>query len=83
VKHEPLEQIARSRYWMGQSKQEYTWGKRISKRLSLPLDRGHERRIREVLQEDGRASCVSARMKETYHGFPICCLHVTMITLYP
>ncbi len=72
AKYEPLEQTAS--YWVGQSKQEYTWGKRTSKRLSLPLDRGHERHIREVLQEDGRSSmykpyCVTARMKETCHEF--------------
>jgi hypothetical protein len=34
---------------------EYTRGKRTSKRLSLPLDRGHERHIREVPQEDGHS----------------------------
>ncbi len=54
VKHEPLEHTAR--YWVGQSKQEIYLGKRTSKRLSLTLDRGHEGRIREVLQEDGRSS---------------------------
>jgi hypothetical protein len=58
AKHEPLEQIAR--HLVGQSKQEYTRGKRASKKLSLPLDRGHERRIREVLQEDGRSSMYRA-----------------------
>ncbi len=51
AKCEPLEQTAR--YWVGQSKQEYTWGKRTSKRYSLTLDQDHEGRIREVLQEDG------------------------------
>jgi hypothetical protein len=30
------------------------------RRLSLSLDRGHEGRIREVLQEDGCSSCVQA-----------------------
>jgi hypothetical protein len=50
AKYEPLEQTAR--YWVGQSKQEYTWGKRTSKRFSLTPDRGHEGRIHEVLQED-------------------------------
>jgi hypothetical protein len=52
--HEPLEQTAR--YWVGQSKQEIYLGKGTSKKLSLILDRGHEGRIREVLQEDGRSS---------------------------
>jgi hypothetical protein len=54
VKCEPLEHTAR--YWVGQSKQEYTWGKRSSKRFSLTLDRGHKGHIREVLQEDGCSS---------------------------
>ncbi len=54
AKYEPLEQTAR--YWVGLSKQEYTWGKRTSKRHSLTLDRGHEGRIREVLQENGRSN---------------------------
>jgi hypothetical protein len=61
---------------VGQSKQEYTWGKRTSKRHSLPLDRGFEGRIREMLQEDGCSSmyiqshsCVAICMKETCHEF--------------
>ncbi len=53
AKYELLEQTAR--YWVGQSKQEYTWGKRTSKRHSLTLDQGHEGHIREVLQEDGHS----------------------------
>ncbi len=54
VKCATLEQTAR--YWVGQSKQEYTWGKRSGKRFSLTLDRGHEGRIRKVLQEDSCSS---------------------------
>jgi hypothetical protein len=54
VKCEPLEQTAR--YWVSQSKQENTSGKRSSKRFSLSLDRGHEGHIREVLQEDSCSS---------------------------
>jgi hypothetical protein len=53
AKCEPWEQTAR--YWVGQSKQEYTGGRRSIKRFSLTLDWGHEGRIREVLQEDGRS----------------------------
>jgi hypothetical protein len=54
VKCGPLEQTAR--YRVGQSKQEYTWGKRSSKRFSLTLDRGHEGHIHKVLQEEGCSS---------------------------
>jgi hypothetical protein len=54
AKYEPVKQTAR--FWVGQSKQEYTWGKRTSKRHSLTLDRGHEGRIHELLQDDGRSS---------------------------
>jgi hypothetical protein len=54
VKYEPLERTAR--YWVGQSKQEYTWGKKTSKRHRLTPDRGHEGRIREALQEDSCSS---------------------------
>ncbi len=54
MKHELLEQTAR--YWVGQNKQgRYLW-KRASKRFSLTLERGHEGRIREVLQADNRSS---------------------------
>jgi hypothetical protein len=58
AKYDPLEQTAR--YWVAQSKQEYIWGKRTCKRHSLTLGRGHEERIREVLQEDGRSSIYRA-----------------------
>ncbi len=54
AKLEPLEQTAR--YWVGQSKQEIYLGERTSQRGSLTLDRGHEGRICQVLQEDGRSS---------------------------
>ncbi len=54
VKYESLEQTAR--YWVDQDKQErYMW-KRAGKRFSLTLERGHEGRIREVLQEDSHSS---------------------------
>jgi hypothetical protein len=45
-----------ARYWVGQSKQEYTWRKRSGKRFTLTLNRGHEGCIREVLQEDSCSS---------------------------
>jgi hypothetical protein len=54
AKYDLLEQTAR--YWVGQSKQEYIWGKRTCKRHSLTLGRGHEGCFREVLQEDSRSS---------------------------
>jgi hypothetical protein len=54
VKFNPLEQTAR--YWMGQGKQGMHLERETSRRLSLSLDRCHEGRIREVLQED---SCLS------------------------
>ncbi len=57
AKCEPLKQTAR--YWVGQSKQEYTGGKRSSKRFSLTLDRGHKGRIREVIQDDSHSSMYS------------------------
>jgi hypothetical protein len=54
VKHESLGQTAR--YWVGQGKQgRYIW-KRNGKRFSLTRGRGHDGRIREVLQE---SSCSS------------------------
>ncbi len=87
AKYEPLNKTAR--YWVGQSKQEYTWGKRTSKRLSLPLDRGHERRIRKVPQEDGHSSVYRAILFDCPYErilpwiFPMCYLHATMIILYP
>ncbi len=86
AKYELLEQTAR--YWVGQRKQEYTWGKRRSKRHSLTLDRGHEGRIREVLQEDGhsrmyRTIIVWLPVRNLPWLSPICCLCVTMIILYP
>jgi hypothetical protein len=49
VKPNPLEQV-------GQSKQGIHLGRKTNRRLSLSLDRGHEGRIREVLQEDGCSS---------------------------
>jgi hypothetical protein len=50
MKIESLGQTAR--YWVGQDKQErYMW-KRTGKRFSLTRARGHDGRIREVLQED-------------------------------
>jgi hypothetical protein len=59
VKHESMEQTAR--YWVGQDKQErYMW-KGTLKRFSLTQERGHDGRIREVLQEDA----VSAIKKAT------------------
>jgi hypothetical protein len=54
VKPDPLEQTAR--YWMSHGKQEIHSERETRRRLSLSLDRGHEGRIREVLQEDGRSS---------------------------
>ncbi len=54
VKSDPLEHTAR--YWMGQDKQEAHLERETSRRLCLSLDRGHEGRIREVLQEDGCSS---------------------------
>jgi hypothetical protein len=54
VKLDPLEQTARN--WVGQSKQGIYLGKRTNRRLSLSLEQGHEGRIREVIQEDGRSS---------------------------
>jgi hypothetical protein len=81
AKYEPLEQTAR--YWVGQSKQEYTWGKRTNKRHSLTLDRGHEGRINEVLQEDGRSSMyrtiivwlpVWKKLATNFYNMqPVCC----------
>ncbi len=59
MKHESMEQTAR--YWVGQDKQErYMW-KGTLKRFSLTQERGHDGRIREVLQEDA----VSAIKKAT------------------
>jgi hypothetical protein len=52
VKPDPLGQTAR--YWMGN--QEIHSEGETRRRLSLSLDRGHEGRIREVLQEDGCSS---------------------------
>jgi hypothetical protein len=53
VKREPLEQT--TGYWVGQtSKKSAHEGS--NKSLSSILDRGHEGRIREVLQEDGRSN---------------------------
>jgi hypothetical protein len=57
-KYESLKQMAR--YWVGQSKQDNTWGKRTSKRHSVTLDRDHEGRIRKVLQEYGCSSMYRA-----------------------
>jgi hypothetical protein len=54
MKPHPLGQTAR--YWMGWGKQEIHLERETSRRLSLSLDRGHERRIREVLQENGCSS---------------------------
>ncbi len=54
VKRDPLGHTAR--YWMGHSKQEIHSERETRRRLSLSLDRGHEGRIREVLQEDGCSS---------------------------
>jgi hypothetical protein len=54
VKFDPLEQTAR--YWTGHGKQEAHLERETSRRLSLSLDRGHEGRIREMLQEDGCSS---------------------------
>jgi hypothetical protein len=75
VKFDPLEQTAR--YWMGQGKQEAHLERETSRRLSLRRDRGHEGRIREMLQEDGCLSmyefysCVLACMIITYsHSTP-------------
>ncbi len=73
AKYELLEQIVR--YWVGQSKQEYTWGKRTSKRHSLTLywgpwrtySRGAPRR--RLFKYVQSYSCVIARMKETCHEF--------------
>jgi hypothetical protein len=53
-KSDLLEQTAR--YWMGQSKQAAHLERETSRKLSQSLDRGHEGRIRKVLQEDGCAS---------------------------
>jgi hypothetical protein len=46
----------KARYWMGQSKQEIHLERETRRRLGLRLDRGHEGRICEVLQEDGCSS---------------------------
>jgi hypothetical protein len=54
VKLDPFEQTAK--YWAGQSKQGIYLGKRTNRRLSLSMDRGHEGRIHEGLQEDGCSS---------------------------
>ncbi len=54
VKPDLLEQTAR--YWVGQGKQGMRLKRRANRRLSLSLDRGHEGRIRKVLQEDGCSS---------------------------
>jgi hypothetical protein len=54
VKPDPLGQTAR--YWMGQGKQEVHLERKTGRRFSLRLNRGHEERIREVLQEDGCSS---------------------------
>ncbi len=54
VKPDLLAQTAR--YWMGHSKQEIHSERETRMRLSLSLDRGHEGRIHEVLQEDGCSS---------------------------
>ncbi len=54
VKPDPLGQTAR--YWMSHGKQEIHSERETRRRLSLSLDRGHEGRIREVPQEDGRSS---------------------------
>ncbi len=54
MKHESLEQTAR--YWVGQDKQErYMW-KRAGQRFNLTRERGHDRHISEVLQEDSCSS---------------------------
>ncbi len=55
VKLDPLELTARC--LVGQSKQGIYFGNISNRRLSLSsLDRGHEGRIRKVLQEEGRSS---------------------------
>ncbi len=54
MKYESLEQTAR--YWVGQDKQGRYMRRRTSRRFSLTPERGHEGRIREVLQEDSRSS---------------------------
>jgi hypothetical protein len=54
VKHEPVGQTGR--YWVGQDKQEWYMWKRANKRFSLTRGRGHDKRIREVLQEESRSS---------------------------
>jgi hypothetical protein len=54
VKHEMMGKTAR--YWVGQDKQEWYMWNRAGKRLSLIRGRGHDRCIREVLQEDSCSS---------------------------
>jgi hypothetical protein len=67
-------------YWVGQGKQGIYLRRRTNRRLSLSLDRGHEGRIREVLQEESCSSifklslCVLAYMITTsscnmYHNY--------------
>ncbi len=58
MKHESLEQTAR--YWVSQDKQErYMW-KGTGKRFSLTRERGHDGRIRKVVQEDSFSSMYNA-----------------------
>ncbi len=64
MKHESLEQTARS--WVGQDKQGSYIGKRAGKRFSLGRGRGHDGRIREVLQEDSRSSMYKVYDDVTY-----------------
>ncbi len=56
VKPDPLGQTAR--YWVTWQ-QEIHLERETRRRLSLSLDRGHEGRIREVLQEEGVQVCTS------------------------
>jgi hypothetical protein len=54
LKHEPLE--ANSKILGGPRQKRRMLIEESGKSLSLTLDRGHEGRIREVLQEDGHSS---------------------------
>ncbi len=80
-KSDPLGQTAR--YWRDHSKQVLHSEKETRRRRSLSLDRGHEGRIREVLQEDGCSSMYKSQSCILTCTITVCSLNMSCDCLYP
>jgi hypothetical protein len=68
---------------MSHGKQEIHSEREAKRRLSLSLDRGHEGRIHEVLQEDGCQVCTSHNHVFLPVQLPCAPLVYLAIILYP